>query len=353
MKAVPAPLCEVGCAASICAASSVAFQRQIVGSQWSFETTTRRLGTVPQKFIDRTDLAVSAQGDGWREVLTRVADVGTRDLVVEPEDYLATIREAMGSGGAMVFVDDFFVPWLTHAGHSHGLLPHTLAVAADSPPEQALTVIEGHSWWGGEYLFSYSSLLDAAFPDPDVHGIRGRLIQFSVPEPRVQRVTDEAARAELARSATTYERASVVSDGAHGDLDIHHGRTAFTALADGLQGFRYVCDLAADAGAADDYRRDIEFGRYVFLRLADEVAFAHWTRLGSAELVRRTRHDLACVTLADDILEHAQKGWAPLWRTVTSLATHLRAADLDLLVSALGDVADEDSRLALRVAQHA
>src|SRR5205823_6296911 len=106
--------------------------------------------------------------------------------------------------GAVLLVDDFYVPWLDYAGASHGLLPHALAVSHDDPAAGEMTVVEGHSWWCAAYQMSYPQLLEAGFPAEDPHGIAGRYLRFAAPA-RVPGQGEQVRRA-LGRLRCSCER---------------------------------------------------------------------------------------------------------------------------------------------------
>lgn len=317
---------------------------QVVGAEWAFETAVKHLSTVPQRFMDRTDVALSMQGRGWRWAAGQVAGVRVADQCAEPGGYLPALREALVAGGALLLVDDFAVPWLDYAGASHGLLPHALALSHDDPDAGEVVVVEGHAWWCGTYRLPYPQLMAAAFPAEDVHRIAGRFLAFTAPAADPGQSAREA-RSVLRQSCARYCDGTVtVEETPFGTFTVASGPEACPLALDALRGFGYVCRLA-DAGTAG---RDTAIGGYLFLRLADEIGFAAYARQGTARLLTVTGAAEALSAAADDVATR----WRAAWRTARQLAAGPSEAALANLLEALASAAAADLAAARRIADY-
>jgi hypothetical protein len=345
---VATPHCELGCAATALMRHGIDLVRDVVGAEWSLEVATRRLSTIPQPFLDRTDVAFSAQGRGWKEVAGEVADVTIRDHIADRANYLTEVTDALTRGGAVLLVDDSQVPWLSHAAWSHGLLPHALAVWTHDLATEATTVVEGHSWWQGVYRMTYQEIMAAAFPQEDVHGIAGRYLSFDV--------ADAAPEAERLRRATLSLLASARRVSAEPALETTVMRTGTVSIATGgiatdlaieaYGGLRYVCQLAERSDRSPDMIRDLEFGRYTFVRLAEELAFAAFARAATRTLLQDVlgATDPACQVVAE--VAHA---WRNLWRSAEVLAAQLSTDQLDDVLHEWRAVTEADLQAAQQV----
>jgi hypothetical protein len=346
---VPAPHCEFGCAATTMHRRGVDLARDVVGAQWSLEVTTRRLTTLPQPFLDRTDVALTMQGRGWKDAGTEITGVAIRDRCEPKDRYLQQVREALQDGGAVPLVDDSQVPWLDHAAWSHGLLPHALAVWSDDRPAERMTVVEGHAWWSGTYDMSYAQVLCAAFPEEDIHGVAGRFLAFDfsteVPEPeRLRRAANSllsSAQHACADSAeTTVTR--------NGTFTVAVGRPAVDLAAEAYNGLHYICRIAEHSAPLPGFVRDLEFGRYTFVRLAEELAFATYSRAATRSLLTMI------LSSGDPALEWAQDmaaQWRGLWKLAERLGIQPRVDLLDEFLRRWHEVASADIRAAARLAE--
>ncbi len=345
---VAAPHCEFGCAATTMRRLGVDFVRDVVGAEWSLEVATRRLTTLPQPFLDRTDVAVSAQGRGWKIAGTEITGVAIEDQRERRDVYLAKVRNAANRGGAVLLVDDSQVPWLDHAAWSHGLLPHALAVWHDDPAAESMTVIEGHAWWSGAYELSYAQVLNAAFPDEDIHGVAGRFLAFdttgAVPGPeRLARAARSLAAA--ARRAATAAAETLVT--ANGTFTVATGATAVDLAAEAYSGLHYVCRLAENPGRPAEFIRDLEFGRYTFTRLGEELAFAAFARAATGDLLA------GLLGAGDAVLPRVRDiaaRWRRLWKVAERLAAQPRVTLLDDFLREWRSVTSSDILLAQQVA---
>lgn len=342
LQPMAAPHCEVGCAASLLHRLGVDMQTEVVGSEWAFETAIKHLSTVPQRFIDRTDVAVSAQGRGWREAADCVAGVRTADHRVERGEYLSALRAALAVGGALLLVDDFAVPWLDYSGASHGLLPHALALSGDDTEAGEVVVVEGHAWWCGTYRLSYPQLLAAAFPDEDTHRIAGRFLAFTATEVAPERRTRQA-RAALRQSCARHRSGPLtVDETPFGTFTVAPGPEAGPLAVEALRSFGYVCRLAEDASGD----RDAAIGGYLFLRMADELGFAAYARRGTERLLASTGADETLRSAVDEVAGR----WRVAWLAARDLAAHPRVTALENLLEALAVAATLDLGVAGRIA---
>lgn len=347
-EVVAAPHCELGCAATALSRHDVDLVRDAVGAEWSLEVATRRLTTVPQPFLDRADIVFCAQGRGWRDSTAEITGITVRDQIVDRIDYVQEIVRALARGGVVLLVDDSAVPWLTHSAWSHGLLPHALAVWADYPARREMRVIEGHAWWQGIYPMSYDEILAAAFPGEDVHGIAGRFLSFDVAGavPAGERLRRAARRlhATARRPGADTGPTEVTRWGTFG---VAAGSAAVELAVTAFGGLRYVCRLAERSDRSPDMVRDLEFGRYTFERLAEELAFAAFSRSATGRLLREGLRatDEQCAPV-----DEVAGAWRTLWRAGHALSVAPSVGQLDDVVRQWRTVADTDHAVAVHVA---
>ncbi len=348
---VAAPHCELGCAATALARHGIDMVRDLIGAEWSLAVSTRRLTTVPQPFLDRTDVAFSAQGRGWREAATEIAGLAVEDHVVGRADYLGGVRSALAAGGVLSLVNDSAVPWLSHASWSHGLLPHAIAIWSMDSSIGTVRVIEGHAWWQGIYSMTEAELLAAAFPDEDVHGIAGRFLSYGVAS---QLSSEERRRRSVQRlAASAQDTVAGHLTGAataHGTFATATGRSAIELATQAYRGLRYVCRLAERPDPSPDMTRDLAFGRYTFQRWAEELAFVAFAR---AATVRLLREELGGGEAIWQPVAELAAAWRALWRSAESLAAAPAIERLDDALRRWQQVADADVAVAVRVADFA
>ena len=348
---VAAPHCELGCAATALSRHGIDLVRDLVGAEWSLAVSTRRLTTVPQPFLDRTDVAFSAQGRGWRESAVGIAGLAVSDHAVQRADYLREVSAALARGGAVTLVDDSAVPWLSHASWSHGLLPHAIAIWSEDAAGGTMRVIEGHAWWQGIYSMTPAELLAAAFPAEDVHGIAGRFLSFGVaslaPVDEGRRRAVQRLAASARATATGGTSSSVTPNGT---FSIASGRDAIELGLQAYGGLRYVCRLAERTDLSPDMTRDLAFGRYTFQRWAEELAFAAFARAATVRLLREELDaaDALCQPVAD-----LARAWRVLWRSAEALAAAPATDRLDAALGQWRQVADRDRAAAIQVADFA
>lgn len=349
-----APVCELGCAASVLKRHGVDAVGEVVGAEWSLEVATRRMTTVPQRFAERSDVAVSAQGAGWRAVAERVTGVVLHDATAARNDYLDAVAEADARGGALLLVDDAALPWLTYAQTNPGLLPHGLALHRRRPgpgASEVIEVIEGQSWWAGVYVLPAAVLLSAAFPERDVHGLSGRYFRFDVRglRDRPDRLAEaaDALRSSAQRTGARAGHAPQVQETPFGTLTVRAGADAAAAGLQAYGDLRYVCGLAALDTLEGDAARDYQFGRYTFFRLAEELAFTAYARSASAALLRRVGGIDDAVRAAVD---EAVALWRRLWRQAEVLAARPAHEHLDRVLAGWEGATATDGAAARAVA---
>jgi len=333
----------VGCAANVARRVGIDLARQVIGAHWASRMLVREVGAFPQPLLDRTQVAFSAQGEGWPTLLARMTGGEVVDRQVPRGELLDTLHTDRERGGSLLFLEDRACPWLDSA-HSPGMLPH--AVVPDGvDADGTWQLIEGHSWWRGRYPMSEPDLLAAAYPDPDPHRVAGRVLSLRV-RPSAERAArlDTLAREELANGLRGY------LGGGRGAAETPAGRIVWAdgpqsvpLLIERLRGWDYLCPLAARADLSTEHARDLALGRYLFLALTDELAFAAYARAGTVRLVEGLGLAGAAGELRPD------EPWRLAWRAGQQLYRRLDRQHLDALFSALERAAETDAEYARRL----
>ncbi|MER6408636.1 hypothetical protein ABT269_35225 [Streptomyces viridosporus] len=339
-----APHCEIGCAANVAKRVGVDFPRHVAGSQWALRTFVREPGDIPQPMLDRTHLTFGAHGEGWPTALARITDGTVHDRRVPRDELPEVLRDDLMRGGSLLFLEDRGCPWLHSAGP--GLLPHT--VTPDGVDAAGVwQLIEGHSWWAGRYPMPEADLLAAAYPDPDPHHVAGRVLSLRLALTPERRADLDALALERLRDSV---RAYLVGDGGRidtpaGTLVWTDGRTAAAELVERLRGWEYLCALAAADGTGVEQGIDIAVGRYLFLGLADELAYTSYARAGTRRL---TRHLGALADVGDEHLPDVV--WQRAWRSAQRFYRSLRGEHFDALLRDLDAAGAADAACARRLA---
>nr|7YN2_A Chain A, CcbD [Streptomyces caelestis]7YN2_B Chain B, CcbD [Streptomyces caelestis] len=338
-----APHCEVGCAANVARRVGVDLARQVIGAHWASRMLVREVGTFPQPLLDRTQVTFSAQGEGWPALLARMTGGEVTSRHVPREELLSTLHADRAEGGTLLFMEDRACPWLDSA-HSPGMLPHVV-VPDGVAPDGSWQLIEGHSWWRGRYAMSEQDLLAASYPDPDPHHVAGRVLSLRI-RPSAERAAqlDTLARQELAAGLRTYLAAECgETETPAGRIVWANGPQSVPLLVERLRGWDYLCPLAARNDLSTEHARDVALGRYLFLALTDELAFAAYARAGTLRLVEGLGLAGAVGGLRPD------EAWRLAWRSGQKLYRRLDRQNLSALFSALEKAAEVDVEYARRL----
>ena len=339
---VAAPLCEVGALGYVTRRFGLDLGTMVIAADWSATLVRRMLSRLPQPFTDRTDAAFSVQGKGWRTVSEQLHGIRFTDRRCARADYLDALTEGGDAGGVLLTLDDYYLPWLEYSGASHGLLPHVVAVDGDGPGPDELRLVEGHTWWAGAYSMSRDAILSAAFPEHDVHDIAGwqTLVERAGEQARPDQVADWLVRS-CAEYLSADESAEITPAGT---FHTHQGPAAIDRLRAEVENFGYVCELTDSA----ELRRDVEFGRYLFQRITDELAFACYARQASARLLAGLPRRCPA-SLAGAVRRLADESWGDAWGAARTLVSSLDRGDLGRLAEALKRLAELDGELAARI----
>lgn len=342
-----APHCEVGCVANVTKRVGVDLARQVIGAHWSARMLVRETGAFPQPLLDRTQVAFSAQGEGWPTLLARITGGEVVDRHVPRAELLSTLATDLADGGSLLFLEDRACPWLNSAD-SPGMLPH--AVVPDGVDQDgSWQLIEGHSWWRGRYAMTERDLLAAAYPYPDPHHVAGRVLSLRI-RPSAERAArlDVLARQELADSLRRYlaaERGGEETPA--GRIVWADGPQSVALLVERLRGWGYLGALAERTDLSAEHARDVAMGRYLFLALTDELAFTAYARAGTRRLVDGLVGLGGFGRGADD--PRPDETWRLAWRAGQQLYRRLDPQNLEALFSALGRAADADAVYAERL----
>nr|CAA55750.1 lmbD [Streptomyces lincolnensis] len=336
-----APHCEIGCAANVAKRVGVDFPRHVAGSQW-LAHLRREPGDIPQPMLDRTHLTFGGTARAGPP-LAGITDGTVHEPPVARSELPEVLRDDLARGGSLLFLEDRGCPWLHSAGP--GLLPHT--VTPDGVDAAGVwQLIEGHSWWAGRYPMAEADLLAAAYPDPDPHHVAGRVLSLRLaltPERR-------AALDALDRLRDSVRAYLTGGDGRldtpAGTLVWTDGQAAVAELLDRLRGWEYLCALAADDGAGVEQGIDIAVGRYLFLGLADELAYTSYARTGARRLTRRLG---ALADIGDEHLPDVV--WQRAWRTPSGSTGRCARSTFDALLHDIDAAGVADAACARRLAE--